>query len=409
MVVSVAMVSTSDIRRQFPLLEQKGLIYLDSAATAQKPQVVLDAMKTFYEKQNGNAHRGMHPLAEAATEALENARERVRSFINAKSTEEIIFTKSCTEAINLVAHAFGKTCHPGDAIVTTVLEHHSNIVPWQQLQETGVSVRWVPCDAEGTLDLDVLAQHVADGKVRLVAMTAQSNVLGVRPDVKKMIEMAHNAGALTLVDAAQSIAHEKTDVQELDCDFLAFSGHKLYGPMGIGVLYGKKKLLTDMPPFLGGGMMIREVTQNGFSTADLPQKFEAGTQPIAEVAGLHAALDWISQFSWNEIQDHEQALIAHAHAELSKIDGLKILGPSDAKKMHGCISFVIDGVHPHDLTDVLGQKGICLRAGHHCAQPLHKQLDIGASTRLSVGIYNTIEELNEAAQQITAALELLKV
>jgi cysteine desulfurase/selenocysteine lyase len=269
-------------------------------------------------------------------------------------------------------------------------------------------VRFVPCDAEGTLDLAVLEKHLSDGKVKLVAVTAQSNVLGVRPDLQKMIAMAHDVGALVLIDAAQSIAHEKTDVQALDCDFLAFSGHKLYGPMGIGVLYGKKKLLSDMPPFLGGGMMIREVTQSGYTTADLPQKFEAGTQPIAEAAGLQAAMDWISQYSWKEIEDHEQTLIAHAHAELSKIDGLKILGPKDASKMHGCISFVVDDVHPHDITDVLGQKGICLRAGHHCAQPLHKQLGIGASTRLSVGIYNTKEDISVAAQEMISALQLLK-
>ena len=296
---------------------------------------------------------------------------------------------------------------PGDAIVTTVLEHHSNIVPWQQLQDKGVAVRWVPCDAEGTLDLDVLEKHLSDGKVKLVAVTAQSNVLGVRPDVKKMIEMSHKAGALVLIDAAQSIAHQKTDVQELDCDFLVFSGHKLYGPMGIGVLYGKKKLLSDMPPFLGGGMMIREVTQNGYTTADLPQKFEAGTQSIAEAAGLHAAMDWINQYSWEDIAAHESALMAHAHAELSKIDGLKILGPSDARKIHGCLSFVIDGVHPHDITDVLGQKGICLRAGHHCAQPLHKQLGIGASTRLSVGIYNNKEEVAASCAAVHEAINLL--
>lgn len=394
----------SAIRRQFPLIAREGLIYLDNAATAQKPQAVLDAMDHFYKAQNGNAHRGMHPLAEAATEVLEGARERVRMFINASSTEEVIFTKSCTEAINLVAKSLGSAWSKTDAVVTTVLEHHSNTVPWQQ---TATEVRFVPCDEQGVLDLDALKQHLSDGKVQLVAITAQSNVLGVQPDLKRVIDMAHTAGALVLVDAAQSIAHIKTDVQELDCDFLAFSGHKLYGPMGIGVLYGKKKLLSEMPAFLGGGMMIREVTQNGFTTADLPHKFEAGTQPIAEAAGLHAAMDWISQNSWKDIEAHEHELITYAAQKLSEIPGLRILGP-DITHRSSLISFVIDGVHPHDLTDILGQKGICLRAGHHCAQPLHKQLHIGASTRLSVGIYNTKEEITTCCTELTAALSRLR-
>jgi cysteine desulfurase/selenocysteine lyase len=408
MVRSDAMFDASAIRRQFPLLEKSGLVYLDSAATAQKPEVVLQAMDLFYRTQNGNAHRGMHPLAEAATEVLEGARERVKTFVNAKSTEEIIFTKSSTESINLVAHSLRSFCKQGDAIVTTVLEHHSNIVPWQQLQDTGVEVRFVPCDEEGVLDLDVLEKYLSDGNVKLVAVTGQSNVLGVRPDVERVIAMAHKAGALVLVDAAQSIAHMQTDVQKLDCDFLAFSAHKLYGPLGIGILYGKKKLLSDMPPFLGGGMMIREVTQKGFTTADLPQKFEAGTQPIAEAAGLHAAMDWLSQYSWNEIAEHEDGLIAHAVEKLSEIPGLGILGPKDPTKMHGCVSFVIDGVHPHDLTDILGQKGICLRAGHQCAQPLHKSLEIGASTRLSVAIYNTKEEIDRCVDALTQAVKTLR-
>lgn len=404
------------IRRQFPILQSqvKGqtLIYLDSAATSQKPSVVLDVMQKFYETQNGNAHRGMHVLAERATEALEGSREKIRSFLNARSTEEIIFTKGCTEAINLVARSLGSTWKKGDAVVTTMLEHHSNIVPWQQLQDSGIAVRWVPCNQEGTLDLSILQKHLSDGRVKLVAVTAQSNVLGVQPYLTKIIEMAHDAGALVLVDAAQSIAHTRTDVQELGCDFLAFSGHKLYGPLGIGVLYGKKKMLTDMPPFLGGGMMIREVTERGFTSADLPHKFEAGTQPVVEAAGLHAAIDWLMQFSWKDIGDHEQALIAHAAKKLSEIPSLHILGPLGTSRLalrtsYGCLSFTLDGIHPHDLTDILGQKGICLRAGHHCAQPLHKILGIGTSTRLSVGIYNTKEEIDAAVQEILAARRLL--
>ncbi len=398
------MIDTSAIRRQFPLLEGSGLTYLDSAATTQKPEVVLRAMEKFYQTQNGNAHRGMHPLAEAATEVLEGARERVKKFVNAHSTEEIIFTKSCTESINLVAKSLGKEWTKNDAVITTVLEHHSNIVPWQQ---TDADVRFVPCDAKGVLDLEVLEKHLSDGKVKLVAVTAQSNVLGVRTDLERIIAMVHKAGALVLVDAAQSIAHEQTDVQKLDCDFLAFSGHKLYGPLGIGVLYGKKTLLSAMPPFLGGGMMIREVTQTGFTTADLPHKFEAGTQPIAEAAGLHAAMDWINQYSWEEIENHEQGLIAHAAKNLLEIPGLHLLGPLITHHS-SLISFIVDGVHPHDLTDILGQKGFCLRAGHQCAQPLHANLKIGASTRLSVGIYNTAKDIDACTKAIAEAVQVLR-
>lgn len=404
MLGSVTMIDTPAIRRQFPLLEGSGLTYLDSAATTQKPEVVLQAMEKFYQTQNGNAHRGMHPLADAATQALEGARERVKKFVNAHSVEEIIFTKNCTESINLVAKSLGKEWDKNDAVITTVLEHHSNIVPWQQ---TGADVRWIPCDEKGVLHLGVLEKHLSDGKVKLVAVTAQSNVLGIRTDLERIIAMAHKAGAFVLVDAAQSMAHQHTDVQKLDCDFLAFSGHKLYGPLGIGVLYGKKTLLSAMPPFLGGGMMIREVTQTGFTTADLPHKFEAGTQPIAEAVGLHAAIDWISQFSWEDIAAQESTLIAHAAKKLLEIPSVHLLGPLAAHHT-SLISFVVDGIHPHDLTDILGQKGFCLRAGHQCAQPLHANLNIGASTRLSVGIYNTKEEIDLCVDEVRNAIDRLR-
>lgn len=373
-------------------------------------------MDEFYRKSNGNAHRGMHPLAEAATEALESSRERIRSFLEARNPEEIIFTKSCTEAINLVAKSLSQLWKPGDAVVTTELEHHSNIVPWLQLKERGIDVRWIPCNKEGELDCSVLEKHLADKKVRLVAVTAQSNVVGVRPDLGKIIELSHKSGALVLIDAAQSIAHTKMNVAELDCDFLVFSGHKLYGPLGIGVLYGKREILEKMPPFLGGGMMIREVTQEGFSPADLPQKFEAGTQPIAEAVGLRAAIDWLSQFSWKEIEEHEQGLLEYAQEKLSRIDDLTILARSKTNNQKlitnnfpsSCLSFTIEGVHPHDLTDIVGKEGICLRAGHHCAQPLHKRLGVTASTRLSVALYNTKEDIDRAVIAIQKAVEFLK-
>lgn len=253
--------------------------------------------------------------------------------------------------------------------------------------------------------MDQLKKFLAKGNVKMLSITAQSNVLGVRPPLKEMIALAHDAGALVLVDAAQSIAHVQTDVQELDADFLAFSGHKLYGPLGIGVLYGKRKILESMPPFLGGGMMIHEVETDHFSAADLPAKFEAGTQPVAEASGLKAGIDWLSQYSWNDITAHERSLVDHAYKVLSSINDITILGPQDPREIHGALSFTIEGVHPHDLTEILGRRGICLRAGHHCTQPLHQKLGITASTRLSVGIYTTSQEIDAAAQATQAIIQ----
>ncbi|MBI3816634.1 SufS family cysteine desulfurase [Candidatus Peregrinibacteria bacterium] len=401
------------IRRQFPILSRQidghPLIYLNNAATAQKPEAVLEAMDRFYRHSNGNAHRGMHVLAEEATIAFEDARNAVARFIGARRPEEIIFTKSCTEAINLVARSFGESLKSGDAIALSILEHHSNVVPWLQLKERdGIEILWLDCDAEGRLHPEEL-RHILDrGRVKLLSITAQSNVLGIRPPLAEMIALAHAAGMLVMVDAAQAIAHGHIDVRALDCDFLAFSGHKLYGPTGIGVLYGKQKLLEAMPPFLGGGMMIHEVHRDHFTAADIPAKFEAGTQPIAEAVGLHAAINWFTQFDWNDIVNHEQELLTHAASALNDIPGLHVLGPLSIRHLplairhsaSGCLSFTIDGVHPHDLTEILGRKGICLRAGHHCTQPLHKRLGIAASTRLSVGIYNTKEEIDATVEAI---------
>ncbi len=384
------------IRRHFPLLSQKidghPLIYLDSAATAQKPQAVLDAMARFYGEANANPHRGMHVLAERATVAYEDARKTVQAFLNATHTDEIVFTKNCTEAINLVARSWGHSLKKGDAIVLSMLEHHANIVPWQQLkEEKDIEILWIDCDHAGQLNLNQMEEYLGRGHVKLVGVTAQSNVLGTCPPLPEIIRMAHAHGALVLVDAAQFVAHHKTDVRDLDCDFLAFSGHKLYGPTGIGVLYGKRDLLRGMPPFLGGGGMIAEVTTEGFVPADAPARFEAGTQPVTEAVGLAAAIDWLSQYSWEDIEAHERELLTAAFDQLSSVPGLKILGIPQS--VSGCLSFTVDGVHPHDLTEILGRRGICLRAGHHCAQPLHKKLGVTASTRLSVGIYTTTEEI----------------
>ncbi|NOS67045.1 MAG: SufS family cysteine desulfurase [Candidatus Peribacteraceae bacterium] len=421
------MLDLPSIRRQFPILSQKidgkPLIYLDSAATTQKPQAVLDRMQKFYGEENANVHRGMHVLAERATVAYEHARVTVQNFLNAQRPEEIIFTKSCTESINLVARSWGRAhLREGDAVVLTVLEHHSNVVPWLQLKEDlGIDIQWIDIDDHGHLKTEMLDAFLKKGNVKLVAVTAQSNVLGVRPPLPDIITKAHAHGALVLVDAAQSVAHHQTDVQELDCDFLAFSGHKLYGPGGIGVLYGKKEHLESMPPFLGGGMMIQEVHQDRFTPADIPQKFEAGTPAIAEAVGLAAAIEWIGQYSWEEIEDHEQSLIAAAVETLHVIPKITILGPGNGGARHGsaslttgalplqsgCLSFVTEGVHPHDLTEILGRQGICLRAGHHCTQPLHRRLGITASTRLSVGIYNTEEEITPVRTAVIQAVKKL--
>ncbi len=408
------------IRRQFPLLTSGSFAYLDSAASAQKPQAVLDAMDRFYREDNANVHRGMHVLAEQATTAYEDARSTVSRFIGADA-HEIIFTKNCTEAINLVAGSWGKAnLKTGDSVALSILEHHSNIVPWlQRKEESGVEVLWFDIHDDGTVNMEELRSLLARGHVKLVAITGLSNVLGTKPSLQEMIALAHAAGAKVLVDAAQLIAHERIDVRALDCDFLAFSGHKLYGPTGIGVLYGKQQLLNDMPPFLGGGMMIGTVHKDRFTCAQPPAKFEAGTPPIAEAVGLAAAIDWLSQFDWEEISRHEASLMHHAIDELTTIEGLRILAYLPAGQagplstIHyplrsGCLSFTIEGIHPHDLTDIIGTQGICLRAGHHCTQPLHKRLGVGASTRLSVGIYNMDEDIDRTVEAIRKAQRTLR-
>jgi len=395
------------IRRQFPFFNREKIVYLDTAATAQKPAVVLDAVRESSEEA-GNAHRGLHVIAERTTDAYEHARSAVASFIHAQHADEIIFVRNATEAINLVARSWGARLKPGDGVLLSVLEHHSNIVPWLQLKaEKNIDVAWVDIDDDGNLNMDECEQKLKSGLIKLVAVTGQSNVLGVRPDLQAIIKHAHAAGAKVLVDAAQLIAHAPVDVQELNCDFLAFSGHKLYGPAGIGVLYAKRDILKDMPPFLGGGMMIRTVTRDGFEPADPPHRFEAGTMPVAEAVGLQTAIEWLSQFSWDDRIAHEQSLLKHALEKLSTIKGLHILGPGDASEISCSISFVIDGIHPHDLTDILGQKGFALRAGHHCAQPLHERLGVPATARLSVGIYSTTDEIDALIPAIEEAKNVL--
>lgn len=383
------------IRRQFPFFgQEKPPVYLDSAATTQKPDAVLEAVRRFCETENGSGHRGIHPLAEAATASWEEARATVASFLNAPSPETVVLTKSATESLNLVARSLSEDWSAGDAVVLSALEHHSNIVPWQQAAaRQGLEIRWIPCDSEGRLDLTALDDALRDGRVRLVSVTAQSNVLGVRPDLTDIIRRTHAAKALVCVDAAQMAAHAGLDVQAIDCDFLAFSGHKVFGPTGVGVLYAKREHLAAMPPFLGGGGMVADVTEQGFTTIDPPLKFEAGTLPIGEAVGLMAGLRWLQSLLAAEVAAHERALLTQA-AKIASIPGVTLLGPTDSAERHGCLSFVVEGLHAHDLADLLANEGICIRSGHLCAKPLHARLGLAASCRLSVAPYNTIDDID---------------
>lgn len=395
------------IRRQFPFLKDGTAVYLDNAATTQKPQAVIDAMSNAMIHPTGNVHRGQHRETDLSTQAYEKARATVQSFINAKHSDEIIFTKNATEAVNLVAHSWARThLKRGDAVALSIAEHHANVIPWLQLkEEKGIELRWIGLTKEGGLDMDELNEYLKSGAVKLLAITGQSNVLGTRPCTPEIVKAVHDAGAKVLVDAAQLAAHAPIAVQEMKCDFLVFSGHKIYGPTGIGVLYASRAMQKEMAPFMGGGGMVENVTLDGFTPADGPAKFEAGTPPIIEAIGLAAAIDWQKQFDWKDREAHEVALMKLAMEELLKIDGLRIISSLQPPATSGCISFVIDGIHPHDLTDMLGQKGIALRGGHHCAQPLHKYLKIPASTRLSIGLYTTEEEIKTCVSVIKEVIK----
>ncbi len=399
------------LRQQFPILSTNidghPLVYLDTAATAQKPKCVIDAISNFYASSNANINRGMHPLAEKATIAYDDARKIIANVIHAKKTHEIIFTRGTTESISLVARTWGAdNIGKGDTIVLTEMEHHSNIVPWLQLQEkTGCLLEWIPVNTAGDLDLRVLEKILKNNTVKLVAVSGLSNVLGALTPLQEIITLAHTHGAKVLVDSAQLIVHREIDVQELDCDFLAFSGHKLYGPMGIGVLYGKEELLRKMPPFLGGGDMIATVSKTGFTSAELPRKFEAGTPSVADAIGLAEAIKWLSTLEKSTIEHYEEELLLYAKNTLQTIDGIRIFGPVNPV---GCISFSLLGIHPHDLTEILGRNGICLRAGHHCTQILHASLGVKATTRLSVGLYNTKEDIDVCIAAIKEAIAFLR-
>jgi cysteine desulfurase / selenocysteine lyase len=388
------------VRADFPILAVEAhpgvpLVYLDSAATSQKPLAVIEAMDRYYRHYNANVHRGIHQLSELATAAYEGARERVARFINAPDPAQVIFTRNTTEAINVVALSWGRAnLAPGDEILLTEMEHHSNIVPWQMLaQEKDAVVRYIPFTPEGVLDLAELDTLLTE-KTRILAFTAMSNVFGTINPVKQLVTAAQAVGAITVVDAAQSVPHTPVDVQELGCDFLAFSAHKMCGPTGIGVLYGKRDLLEAMPPVMGGGDMIRRVRLEGSVWNELPWKFEAGTPSIAEAIGLGAAVDYLSAVGMEAIHAHEQYVTGYALEALSEVDGLTLYGPPVSQK-GGVATFSLKGVHPHDVAQILDQDGVAVRAGHHCAMPIHHKLNLPATARASFYLYTLPEEVDK--------------
>lgn len=402
---------TTKIRADFPILGREirpgvPLVYLDSAATSQKPAVVLQAMDDYYRAHNANIHRGVHTLAEEATAAYEGTRKKVAEFIGAASTREIIYTRNATEAINLVAASWGRAnLKTGDLVILTEMEHHSNLVPWQMLAaELDLRLEFINVTPDGVLDLDSYREYLNDGP-KLVAFTHMSNVLGTINPAETLISMAHQAGAITLVDAAQSVPHLPINVQQLDADFLAFSAHKMCGPTGIGILYGKKNILETMPPYMGGGDMIKRVALRKFVANELPHKFEAGTPAIAEAVGLGSAIDYLQKIGMGSVASHERELIAYALERLDEIPGVKVFGP-DADKKGGVASFVMNGVHPHDVAQILDRDGIAVRAGHHCAMPLHDKFHIPATTRASFYLYNTQDEINLLVNSIYKVKQL---
>ncbi|MFQ3568736.1 MAG: cysteine desulfurase [Aggregatilineales bacterium] len=388
------------VRADFPILQQEHhpgtpLIYLDNAASSQKPVLVIEAIDNYYRRYNANVHRGIHKLSEEATAAYEGARVKLRKFINARSKREIIFTRGTTEGINLVAQTWGRAnLGLNDVIVLTQMEHHSNIVPWQMLAaEKGALIRYVPVLPDGLLDMEAYARLLSSEPVKLVAVMHVSNVLGTINPVAEMARMAHEAGAKILVDAAQSVPHMPVDVQALDADWVAFSGHKMLGPTGSGVLYGKQALLEAMPPWMGGGDMISRVRLEGSTWNDLPYKFEAGTPSIAEMIGLGYAVDYLSMIGMEAVHAHEQAITAYALERLAEVPGVTVYGP--AAELKGAVAaFTVDRVHAHDIAQVLDADGIAVRAGHHCAMPLHDCLGIGATARASFYLYNTFAEVD---------------
>ncbi|MEY2192863.1 cysteine desulfurase [Neobacillus sp. BF23-41] len=402
--------NVQDIRAQFPILDQevngKPLVYLDSSATSQKPLQVIEAIEKYYREINSNVHRGVHTLGTRATDAYEGAREKVRKFINAKSIQEVIFTRGTTTSLNIVAASYAAAnLKAGDEIVITYMEHHSNIIPWQQVaRRTGAQLKYIPLQEDGTILLDD-ARAAITANTKVVSVMQVSNVLGVINPVKEIGQIAHENGAIMVVDGAQSAPHMKIDVQDLDCDFLAFSGHKMCGPTGIGVLYGKKHLLENMEPIEFGGEMIDFVQLYESTWKELPWKFEGGTPIIAGAIGLGAAIDFLNEVGLNQIAEHEHKLAAYALEKMSAVDGMTIYGPLDAAKRAGLITFNLSDVHPHDVATVLDAEGIAVRAGHHCAQPLMRWLKASATARASFYLYNTEDDIDKLVEGLVKTKE----
>ena len=397
---------TNAYRKDFPLLMAQDIAYLDNAATAQRSQCVLDAVRRFYCEQNANPLRGLYPLSIAATDAYENAREAVRRFLNAKSTAEIVFTRNTTEGLNLVAYSYGLShIKAGDEVVVSILEHHSDLLPWQMVcRQTGASLKFLDCEPDGSLDLNKAEALITD-KTKLVAVTHVSNVIGRVNPIRRLADMAHRRGAVLVVDGAQSTPHIPVDVQALDADFLAFSGHKVYGPMGIGVLYGKRALLEAMPPFLTGGEMIESVSREGAVFAELPHKYEAGTVNAPGAAGLHAAIDYVQSVGFEAMHRQELALTQRTLAGMADMPHIHVIGSDKPEEHNGIVTFTVEGVHPHDVSEILACDGVDVRAGHHCAQPLLQHLGLSATVRASFAFYNTENEVDRLLQSLSTIRE----
>ena len=408
--------SLETIRKDFPVLnrrvrDDKKLVYLDNAATTQKPNQVIDAITDYYQNHNSNIHRAVHALAEESTEAFEVTRDKIAKFLNIQNREEIVFVKGTTEAINLIAYAWGRdNVQKGDIVVTTEYEHHSNIVPWQLLtQETGAELKYINIDDKGELMLEQLDEYLATGKVKLVAISHVSNVLGTITDIQKVITKCKNANAKILVDGAQAVPHMKVDIANLGCDFYAFSAHKMLGPTGVGILWARKEILENMKPFHGGGDMIREVHKYETTWNDLPYKFEAGTPNVADVISFAAAIDYLAKIGMDNVRNHEIELTKYALEKMSNVKGLTIYGPKDPQKASGVISFNFNDVHPHDVATIIDKNGVAIRSGHHCAQVLMEKLNVAATNRASFYIYTTKEEVDTLIDSLEQVAKVFKL